>query len=464
MNKIIDEKYKKMLTTINSSLFTKEQKIECLKYFKMDLLNSKNTGRKVRKVIYGEMVIIPKYYIGKYMEACRLINKISLQKGVVNNSKNDYLRQRLFNLEPYIFRSSILKKDYELLLLKLNSSRYSNDDKNNFIRHFIDSNIVTINFLKGSDFEHSVSLQDESAKRKKTVEKKKNIIDKQIRIKKKGKLKMFLKVLAAAFSTLYIFSFASSFSNNNNNKVDTKESTSSIGYTSSNLSKSMFKKIKKVKAKLSVKVVDKKTRKSIVGTLLEIRNSKNRIVNRLYSSRNKVTINNLDDGNYVLKEIKPVNNYIKAKNIKFTINNNDNVDIVMENARNDINKENFTLNTAFTLKEDRMIYSTFNDSLNKSNGMYAFYNDDTLRKSMGYGINYNNNYITILKIGNNNYEISNQNGISYLTYKEAKNYLNKLINNGGNIISVISHCSESSDINSIEGFYSIDDIKVKKYV
>ena len=276
---------------------------------------------------------------------------------------------------------------------------------------------------------------------------------------------MFLKVLAAAFSTLYIFSFASSFSNNNNNnKVDTKESTSSIGYTSSNLSKSMFKKIKKVKAKLSVKVVDKKTRKSIVGTLLEIRNSKNRIVNRLYSSRNKVTINNLDDGNYVLKEIKPVNNYIKAKNIKFTINNNDNVDIVMENARNDINKENFTLNTAFTLKEDRMIYSTFNDSLNKSNGMYAFYNDDTLRKSMGYGINYNNNYITILKIGNNNYEISNQNGISYLTYKEAKNYLNKLINNGGNIISVISHCSESSDINSIEGFYSIDDIKVKKYV
>lgn len=449
-NNILDEKYEQLLNIIKTNI-SNEEKLKYLNNFKQDVLTHKNTGKKIIKTIDGKKVKVSKKYFGKYYQAYLLFIKSSSKKTDIPQNiidDNTSLMKELISLKPYIKKSKYLEEEYNTLCTKLSNE----PDKNELIRTFISNNLITINFLKSNkpvisnikDMETKdlVGIDDYSLKIK-------NIK----KPKRKNKLKMFIKILASSLSALFIISGTSFLTNRDTVKIE--KNTSKIEKTEQR--KNIIKS-KSPKAKLSISVVDKITRKYIRGSYLEIKNKNNKTINKIISTGRKITINNLEKGSYTLKEIKTTKGYNKASDIEFNILNK-NVDITIENTK--IPKSKYDLNTNFTIKQDRSIYTNLQDSVSKNNGYQMYFKNTTNRKTMGYGIKYNNKYITIIKKEDNNYIIKDNDIESYITKKEANKYLKKIIKKGGVIKSIISHSDESTEKNSIEGFYNIKDIKVK---
>ena len=120
------------------------------------------------------------------------------------------------------------------------------------------------------------------------------------------------------------------------------------------------------------------------------------------------------------------------------------------------------LNKSFNLVKKATIYTNMSDANNNINGQTPYFNYDTNRTVIGYGLEYQNKDISIIKVGDNNYKIKTDSKIVYLTEKEANKYISKLMKKKAKMKSVLAHNTNSSSKNSIEGFYNIKDIKLKR--
>lgn len=88
---------------------SKNEKQNMIEQFKYNVINSKNTGKKVIQIVDGKKIKVPKKYLGKYHNACRLIK---------TNQFNQLLINPLPEFEPIINRSNYLKDEYYKLQLK----------------------------------------------------------------------------------------------------------------------------------------------------------------------------------------------------------------------------------------------------------------------------------------------------------------------------------------------------------
>ena len=116
------------------------------------------------------------------------------------------------------------------------------------------------------------------------------------------------------------------------------------------------------------------------------------------------------------------------------------------------------LGAKIKLKKNSKIYSNINNSINKSNGYDSYYSYKTLRNIVGCGVKYKSRDILFLEVGEDSYQIYDNDKTENVSYDEAQSRLSSIIKDGGKIQAVASRRDSISS--GIEGFYNYDDVKV----
>ena len=412
----IDQVYIRIKNNLNN--LSINDQIKELESFKYLILNSSNTGRKVRKKINGQTVTVPKKYLGKYSEVNQLLkqrivlinNNKNIKKEIKNEPINthDYreylsLKNKIIQLKKVINKKSLLNISYEKLLEDVDKCP-TYKEKNQLMRQFIKDNIVTFNFLQiklnevtKEDLETVVYEEDDINDQVLDIEK----IEKP---KNKKRLKKAFKSLAGVMGAILIISFFGSITNS----VMSSQNTPSVVQTTITQATEATKSFEKVK---SLTKTDNSTK--------DIKQ-----VHKQKTVKKKTTT----------KKISKIKKLFSSKKL-------------------------FNLNSKFKLQKDSLIYTNMYDAYNHSNSMNPYYDYQTVRKSAGVSVLYNNNLISIIQTDKDVYCVDDSTHTNYLTKKEANKYLNKLLKKGGQIKGVLS-CHETYQ--NIEGFYNINNVKILK--
>lgn len=405
----IDIEYIKVSNVLMDKTVNNNEKIKIVEDLMLKILNSKGTGKKVYKTIYGKKVYIPKKYIGKYNILCKELNK--LKQNVNNYKQLNSVEFKMFeniqSEENKIMQNKILYDQYKKLKVNLNSDYLTLEEKNKYIKKFVDDNIVTLNFLK-------IELSQKNKYKDKPSDltihdlvgyENINVVKGTEQKQKRKRKNFLLKRVSAFFAAAFMFVCGQSFIKTS----DTKTTNDNINSTS----------------------------------IVEMENDMKKNTLKDISSKKK-DVYSETSFNCVEQEIKI------------------NKTITINKPSDDFNiKNKINLDDKFKVKKDSLIYSNIYNAIEEKNGATTYYSSDTLRCSVGIGIKYNNSVISFIKStqDENTYVVKGLGEVLYLTKKEANKQINNLINKGGKIESIVSHNTKSSS-NGIEGYFAIDDVKV----
>ena len=397
-----------------------------------NIINAKNTGKKVRIRVYGKSYYVPKKYEHLVKEYLREINKLYDYKQVSSDTNNISLS----SIDSSFVEQKVFNNDIVVKSENKNDNTIDNVDIDNNFNEIV-SFIKEKNTTNNKEF--VISNVD-------------NVYD----VDDIRPINVEFKDVSSNYSNSSddrdIWSDASMIPKNNKNKNDNNiievKPTSIINVLPNSEKKEIIlvKNVKKPKNKLGLRkkiiaaaaaiALALTTAISVFGlSNLGQKNDKksddnnSKVVTEGLIS--KFPVDNLRDE--IVQSINKDKSFDKKDDTieDSVINNNDSKFKIGDTVNINNNDSKFKIGDTVNINNNSFIYDNVYDAMNKENGLKPYYDENMDRNVTGLFVNCDGNYI----------------------YSEDQSQVDKLLSDGGVIESVV--------VGEYEGAYNYNDVKLK---